>query len=301
MATFQTGESYSIQDVTSGFTSTHFTGDSHVTLYVYFRSQSGDLVDPQGGLTTEIKKGSTLQSVVTMVPLRKVSQNEATPQVGYYVYKFLTSGLTAGDYTVKFTGTYRFPLGTDGNRPPDEVIVVNGQFSLVDIPVAQELVTRLRTFLNDNQMRRYLLDNPEKYFWEDGELVSFLKMAIEFHNQAIPATPGLWTVMTPPPSMESVLVGGACYAVASRGLLEIANTLQYNDEINLTIDRGPKYQTAASWMATIWRDGVKAWKQQYGFSFLQEPLGLKTLRLPFTIIRPLSLRDEMQNTFGGFL
>ena len=291
---------FTLQDITEESWKQHFTGSSHVTLYCVFRNSAGDLVEPQTNLSTVIKyDGAPVTTVKTMVPLKRLQDNDAPSQPGKFIYQFLTTDLASGDYTVEFRGRWTSPTKDVGGEYPSEDLLITGSFTLVDIPVEQEMIHRLRVLLNDNGMRRYLLDDPRKFFWENGELYQFLHMSLDAHNNAPPVTPGKWDFNTFP-YLESLLIGGMVYALSSRGVLEIANTLQYNDELSLTIDRQPKYQNHASWLATAWIMNLRMWKLDWSFH-ANRWVGLKSLKLPFTILRPLSLRDEMQNTFGGLL
>jgi hypothetical protein len=115
--------------------------------------------------------------------------------------------------------------------------------------------------------------------------------------------------MTPPASYvftfdncpwPNLLIDGAViYALTSRGILEVANTFSYQDEISFAIDRVAKYQSMASLFYANWVSDRQRTKRQWSFS-RAGAIGMTSTRMPFTIIRTLSLSfTGAQSTFSG--
>lgn len=280
---------YSIQLLNDQPYVRHFLPSSHVTLYCYFRDSTGQLIDLTSGGTVLIEKKTGVDiwepvtSFTILEDLTRVAPGDSR-HLGHYSFKFLTDGLEAATYRATFSGS--------------GVTTVTGNFELVSIPTVQELIKRLRAMLSDEMSSQYLLDDPTKFKWEDGKLYVFLTNALGIINEFPPY--GYNFTFDTVPFVDLLLWGAMIEALFSLARLEIDNTLSYNDEISLLIDRGPKYQSLAQAMLPVWKDRLILAKRNYAIR-MARPIGISSLKLPLSVIRPLSLRDEMSATFGGLL
>lgn len=279
---------YSIQLLNDQPYAKHFLPSSHVTLYCYFKDSTGQKVDLSAGGTVLIEQWdgaawNPVTGLIEMEGLTRVDPGDPL-HIGHYSYKFLTDGLTIGQYRATFSGT--------------GVVTVQGTFDLMSIPPEQEMIKRLRAMLSDEVTSQYLLDDPTKFKWEDGKLYMFLTNALNTINEFPPY--GYTFTFSTVPWIDLTLWGAMIEALFSLARLEIDNTLSYNDEISLLIDRAPKYLSLAQAMMPMWRERLTLAKRNYAIR-MAAPIGIKALKLPLTVIRPLSLRDEMAATFGGML
>lgn len=278
--------SYTVEDI-SNLYGQFFGENSHVTLFCWFTDSEGNKVDVTSPLAV-IKVGNTpVTNVTVLEELKRVNHLDAEHK-GHYSFKFLTDGLnTTNTYKVEFSGYY------NGSQ-----LKVTGEFTLKSLPIVQEYINRLRALLSDERTVDYLLDNPLKFKWPDGKLYDFLRNTLNAINVEPPY--GYQFSFETVPFVDLLLWGAMIEALFSLARKEIDNTLIYSDELSITIDRAAKYMQIAQAMLAEWSRRLKWAKSSYAMS-LSKPIGLKSTRLPYTILRPLSLREELQNTFSGLL
>lgn len=278
--------SYTVEDI-SNLYGQYFDANSHVTLFCWFTDSAGNKVDVTQPTATVKRAGTPVSNLVLLQDLRRVNPLDDIHQ-GHYSFKFLTDGLINGaEYTVEFSGQYN-----------NTQLKVTGKFTLKAIPIVQEYINRLREMLSDERTADYLLDDPKKFKWADGKLYDFLRNTLNAINVEPPY--GYQFAFETVPFIDLLLWGAMIEALFSLARKEVDNTLIYNDELSINIDRSGKYLQIAQAMLAEWARRLKMAKTSYAMS-MSKPIGLKSTRLPYTILRPLSLREEMQNTFGGIL
>ena len=173
-----------------------------------------------------------------------------------------------------------------------------GQFQILEVTRTKYLITHLRKRLFDFDASLYQIEAPTKVFPDD-LLHSFLLDSMSRFNSNPPGTS--FTLEAQPGDIADLLItGGWIYALKSRAVLEIFNTMQYSDGISLNIDRGPKFQALAVSQEQMWREDLKRykmWHTLYG-RHRGGAVGMGTVTLPLQISRVLSLLPNLSQTFG---
>lgn len=202
---------------------------------------------------------------------------------GEYYSTFLTEGLSEGRYYITATGYY-----PDDTTPANKLTNTD-EIEVRAIDTVQGYINVLREQLNDHLPMLYLIDDPEKYRWSDGELYNCLKRSVAAYNETPPVSltaTGSYTLDNFP-HFDLMLWGAEFYALNQKGLLEIFNTIIYNDDISFTIDRFPKLMQKLAMLIQNWLIKMKEMKKDEMWR-RAKPVGIKSTKLPGRVIRNLS-------------
>lgn len=255
--------------------------DAHVELSCVFTSAGGDSVEVTSPSVTFTPNTPTN----VLQPLSLDHDVQPPPK---YTIKFLTKDMAAGDYDVDFTGSY------NGDN-----LSTSGTFSLYTITNEQDLINTLRSLLKDTMPQLYLVHLPDAdtFRWRDGELYSCITQALQAMNNTPPVT--ITFTLDNMPFTGFLINIAMMYALHQRGMLEIANAINYSDEISFSIDRDSKYTSKAQMFSQLWwLEWVKV-KKDYAFHQIQHQAVI-SCRFPLHAIRPLSMLPHSANTFGYY-
>lgn len=259
----------------------------HVDLYCIF-STGGTAVNvdsPQFTMTTTGGTEVAIPSDRLLVPFSKDG-----PEVGRYHVTFLAGDwLTDGTYTVTMTGQY-------GGSGSGSTITATASFVIRQGNSIQSYIEMVRSALRDSLPQLYEIDDPDRFFYSDGDLYGALTRALNSINMTKPSKYTFTMEGIPWPTL--LIDGAVIYALHSKQLVEIANTFTYNDEISFAINRAQSYQSAAQLLYAQWVQEKGRVKQDYAFGRAR-PIGLGHTRIPFTVQRIFSMAPHMLNTFGS--
>lgn len=205
-----------------------------------------------------------------------------------YTIKFLTSGMAAGNYKVSFLGNYQ-----------SHALATTGEFNLYAVASIQNLIETLRSLLKDQLPQLYIVHLPEAdtFKWRDGELYDCLLHANEAMNNTPPVNLRFEIDQNP---FKGFLINIAMmFALNQRSMLEIANVINYSDEVSFNIDRDSKYSNKAQMFSQQWWASWLMVKKDYAFHSIQSHIVTST-RYPLHFIRPLSMLPNSKNTFGWY-
>lgn len=230
----------------------------------------------------------------TNIPLTYIRKIGSTGvKTGEYSVSFITDTLEEGTYTAIATGYY--PDATSNQNK----ITYTSTFDIFDVDNIQQYIRMLRIQLADDFPSAYLIDDPEKYRWTDEQLYSCIYRAVQYWNETPPVSTGvnLYTVETFP-HIDTMLLIAEYYALNMKGILEIFNTIQYNDDTSFTIDRYPKLQSKMSEVLNLFKERVGKMKSDEIFRKTM-PLGIKSTRLPIRALRSLSFSSPYLQFLGN--
>jgi len=275
-----------VQEIGSGVVSVNSNGE-HVELFCTFTSGGTaiNVLSPQFSMATTGGTDVTVPDANLLVPFTKHGE-----ETGLFHITFLASSswLDDGTYNITMSGNYPSATG--------DTVQITGTFQIRSAPTAQYYIDLVRQSVSDRIPALYQIDDPEKYKWEDGQLYDAITRSLNFINHT-PPSDYTWSIGNMP--WPGLLVDGAVfYALHQRGLLEVANTLNYNDEISFAIDRSQKYLTMAQALYTQWLQMVGRVKRNYAYS-RAGAIGMGQTRLPYTIIRSFSFHPNMQSVLSG--
>jgi len=264
-----------LHDIQDRVSDVYFT-DSHIELRCVFQ-QSGSIVY----VTSPTVSFSPSAPKHILQPF--MLDQDDPPQ---YSIKFLTTDMQAQKYEVTFSGLYQ-----------GSTMIVTGEFELYEVTREQALINTLRSLLKDVLPKLYVIKMPDAdtFRWTDGELYTCITQALNAMNEAPPST--IRFTLQNIPFENFLLQISMIFALNMRGMLEIANVLNYSDEIAFNLDRDAKYASKAQLLASVWWEGWKAAKKDYTFHSIQHQAIIST-RFPLHFVRPLSMLPNSKNTFG---
>lgn len=214
---------------------------------------------------------------------------------GEYKYAFLSDKLVSGEYLVEALGYYP-NASVESNK-----IEVKQKFQIYEVSSKQSWIIMLRTQLHDHLPELYILDDPTKYRWSDGDLFMALERSVQFWNETPPQNPSISNYNIDNfPYWDIMLWGAEFYALNQKGLLEILNTINFSDEGIINIDRWPKYQAKINIILEQWVKRVKEMKYDLTIRRSQI-LGIKSSKMPLRAIRALSFIPNLSfMSTGGY-
>jgi len=193
-----------------------------------------------------------------------------------------------------------------------EVVDVNGfthvstsTVKMFRVSRTQWLIDQLRTLLLDQPSfgkwipqhvhQRYLIRKPWEVEWQNEELFSYLNMSLSDINNSIPPT--IQFTLENCPAVAYLLLGGALYALMGRGLVEVYNYYDTNAPVKVNLYKADKFKTFMDWVDKNYRQQVQQWKKAYAIYESSKPKALVLTKLPFTVIRPLSMMYGYGNLY----
>lgn len=258
--------------------------ESHVSLYSQFAlSGSGCWAD-----ATSFELKNEAGKLITNLYLLKDTQPSERETEGEYITTFLTNGLKKGKYTVKWTFDYN-----------SQEYYVSGDFELIETVREQYFIDQLKTMLGknfgSNIPTRYLMFDPTTQKWSDGELFMALKMALSDINISYPILETQWTLGVVP--CEALLLRGAeFYALMSIVNFEIAQKFSVGVPLNVDLYKGDKYDSMMRYMRDQFVKPLLDWKKNYALLNVI-PVMISRLRIPYRILRPLSMTLHFSSLF----
>jgi hypothetical protein len=206
---------------------------------------------------------------------------------GLYKLSFLTTGLKAGHYNVRFEGSWVDPFSVT------QTLRVEGEIALGEISRTDSLIARVYTALMDDvDPRLYRLDEPVAQ-WSSDQLYLHMLAAVDGIN-AFPPRLTHFDFDTVP--FDQFVVDGArVYGLYARARFEKANELAYSDVHTLDIKRADFYKSLADTLYAQWKEAIVAFKKMTP----PTPIGLKGQQLPFRISRVLGLLPNFKTLFSG--
>lgn len=197
---------------------------------------------------------------------------------------------------------------TEGNYIIDWDIILDGVlqshrqfFQVMSIPEytldERQLINALRIRLKDNRPELYRVDEQEEK-WHDEELYSFLYYGLADFN----GMPPYWTSYTftdlPLQLHGMVILVAQIFAIIAEATLQAANDFSYNDNgLTVTLSRSGKYLAIAGRLWDMYALLAARTKRYLGFKLTQW-VGVKTMRMPISVRRPLSMLPHLESIFG---
>lgn len=214
---------------------------------------------------------------------------------GQYKTSFTSDKLGIGEYLVEAEGWY-----------PDTSIGENRlekteRFQIHEVSSVQSYIIMLRTQLSDHLPELYIIDDPTKYRWNDGDLFMALERSVQFWNETPPNSSFIskYTIDNFP-YWDIMLWGAEFYALNQKGLLEIFNTMNYSDQNAFNLDRWPKVQQKAQMLLDNWVKRVASMKYDLTIRKVKI-LGIKSTKMPLRAIRALSFIPNLSfMSTGGY-
>lgn len=197
---------------------------------------------------------------------------------------------------------------TEGNYIIDWDIVLNGVtksfrqvFQIISIPEyslkERVLINALRIRLKDNRPELYRVDEAEEK-WHDEELYSFLFYGLADFNGCPPFMTSYTFEDLPAQLHGLVLLGSQITAIVAEAILQAANDFSYNDNgLTVTLSRSGKYMAIAAQLWNMYSQITTRAKRFLGFH-LTDWVGVKIMRMPISVRRPLSMLPHLENVFG---
>lgn len=145
-------------------------------------------------------------------------------------------------------------------------------------PKMKYFIKQLRSFLRDTNPNIYQLDD-KKFLYSNDDLSVFVHMALNDVN-SYPAKTSMDLDSLPQQWNTLIVMGGAIFALISRGLLENQNQFNYSDAgLQVTIQRAAHYQSTEQALFTQYVEAKKIVKAQWKMS----PFVLMRSATPFHI------------------
>ncbi|MEM2153930.1 MAG: hypothetical protein QXY76_03380 [Nitrososphaeria archaeon] len=205
--------------------------------------------------------------------------------------------------TIPAPGTYNLVLKAYTSTPNSKELVLEQEISFIETSRTQWLIDQLRIVLMDNYIstelvpsRYYGIYKPWELQWEDIELKTYLDLALGDINNATPATMRFTLDSVPCPNL--VILGGMIYALMSRGIVEVHGYYELSGTPTLKTYKGDKYKEFSSFIRDEYKHKVEEWKKSYAF-YSARPQAIVLTRLPFRVIRPMSMLFGYHNLFVG--
>lgn len=249
-----------------------------------------------------------MSMIITWIPADQLlGINELSTVQLVRVYRMLNQNSASGlikelavvdPVTGAFINQYEDPDGRSDYYYQMSFVNANGQESQKTAPgtagylsARHELVDDVRYRLSDFNPELYRLDEPQ-YMWTTTQLWSYSQQALNKVNQTGPMlTNYTFQNLVPTELVKDYMV---YLSLKSRGILENFNNFQFNDGVGLTWDRASKLFQASDGTYSNMIDEIRKFK----LAARPRAIGTGTQRLPFRVLRPLSMLPGLKNVFG---
>lgn len=260
---------------------------SHVSVNLDFKDPDTNLYFDPVSTTLNITFNGTaiaLSAIKVLLPLSRLSDI-----TGVWGFQFLTDGMLAGTWVFSFTGT------TAGGKIVSHVLT----FTATEATVEQYFINALRMKLRDKKASPYMLDDNMRWRWGNGELYECLEDARMDIGSTPPNIVNMPYHQCYSDCHTLLLTGGFIFALESRGIFEVFQKLQYNDELSLQMDRTMFWQNAQGLKQSY--DLLKLrFKRELAWHACRS-IGLASGRFPLYTGRLISLSlANSQCTFGAY-
>lgn len=150
-------------------------------------------------------------------------------------------------------------FNVDYERVDSPEIIAAEFFKAEDVPTVASIFSMVRRMIGDHIKKRNIMDEG-LFSFTDTEIIGFISDAMHDINSGMPKT-----AYTPSGLGDNMLVarGAMVMALVSRGILEMKNAINYNDQgvsIN-TYDKGPSYQSWVSMIVNMYTNDKAQLKQ----------------------------------------
>lgn len=258
---------------------------NHVELACVFASggTAVNVTSPAFVLRQGSETGSTVAIPASslLVPFSK-----SGPATGRYHICFLGGGwLSDGDYYLIMSGNCN-----------GSVVSQTGTFTARTANSVQGYIDLLRSALKDNDGQLYTIEDTGSTLWSDGDLYDALTRSLNKINMTPPSR-YVWDAFATVPWPNLLIDGGVIYALHSRGLLEVANTMNFQDELSFSIDRSQKYVSMLQVFANNYEVALVRVKRDYAFSRAC-PIGMGQTRIPMAVSRIFGFIPHMYRYYG---
>lgn len=263
---------------------------SHVEVQTTFETPNGSPVNVTKPKAT-FKKDS-----VEFLPKVLVPFSSSNLKQGLYRTTFLTNTdqWTAGSYEIILSGYY------PDSTTEENLIRQTASLEVSDIASEQTFIEKLRSQVADDLPRLFRIDDPEEFKLSDGEYYSCLELSVSTWNSTPPIGKSISYEISNFPYLDLLITGGEIYAINKLMMLEIWNTIQYNDDISFTIDRSGKLQSKWQSLQSWYTTRLNAAKKD---AAIRASRGTKVLlgsKYPLRTLRALSFNKNFSFVFGSF-
>lgn len=267
---------------------------SHVEVFGNFEDpQSQAPVNVLSPKTTFRRDGDLFVPKI-LVPL----SNQGT-EVGKYRTTFITEPnvWVPGSYEIELSGYYP-DKEREGNK-----ISYKAALEVSNIASEQSYIELLNNQLSLDLPNLFLIDDPTKFRLSDGDLYSCLQLSVSMWNSTPPVTSIgsiLYYEIDTMPYVDLLITGAEIHAINKLMMLEIWNTIQYNDDISFTIDRAPKLQSKWQSLQTWYTRRLEQAKKDAAIRATRGAKVLLGARFPLRTLRALSFNRQFSFVFGTF-
>lgn len=223
------------------------------------------------------------------------------PYVNYPTQGWVQADIDTSNLQANQKYVFRFEVVDSANRFLSKESVAD----MFEATREQWLIDQLRTLLLDKPAfsqwmpqhlhQRYLIRKPWEVEWQNEELYTYLMTALSDINNAVP-TDLSWDLATCP-AVSFLLKGGMVYALLGRGLVEVYNYYDTNAPVKVTLYKGDKLNNFMQWVYNDYTKRVETWKKAYAIYESSTPKALVLTKLPFTVVRPLSMMYGYGNLY----
>jgi len=252
---------------------------SHITIYCNFdiNGTPTDVIDPEFHLYAGTSSGDP---EVTEISVLKPVQKDPGQLTGRYVVTFLSNRISAGTYFAVFKGTV-----------DDEEVVVTNELTFNTVSRTQSLIEMLLGSLKGKYNlivpNNYLAFDPRARQWTDGECYDCLSRAVQDVNTVPPILNTIYTLESCP-CTNFMILGAQIYALLAVSALEAVNYFDISTPIRVSMYRGDKVQSVASFIKDMYQEPLRRWKDQQWLNQSDMELALVMNRVPLRIVRPIS-------------
>lgn len=223
------------------------------------------------------------------------------PYVNYPTQGWVQADIDTSNLQANQKYVFRFEIVDSANRFLSKESVAD----MFEATREQWLIDQLRTLLLDKPAfsqwmpqhlhQRYLIRKPWEVEWQNEELYTYLMTALSDINNAVP-TDLSWDLATCP-AVSFLLKGGMVYALLGRGLVEVYNYYDTNAPVKVNLYKGDKLNNFMQWVYNDYIKRVETWKKAYAIYESSTPKALVLTKLPFTVVRPLSMMYGYGNLY----
>ena len=158
-----------------------------------------------------------------------------------------------------------------------------------------EVLDLIRFDLGDDDPNAYQLDAIPQHKWDGTHLATWMKWSMQtFNGFGVMVTNYTWDSV-PDDAIPAIEEAVRYKALTAKSTMEVANVLKYSDGVTFDItNRATDYRQLAKDAMDLFKDLAGGWKK----SHRPRAIGMGSQRLPFRIMRPMSLLPGLSNVFG---
>ena len=273
----------------------HFLGEFCEIKIVFLDNANAPVPVINPEITFQKKQEEDKYELVTITPLTPLSPSGA--KEGEYRTTFFSDNLEVGRYKVIFKGYY------PDTSKVENLIEREVEFETFEINGFQSLIEMLRVQLSDHRPELYLIDDPDSFRWNDGDLYSAIKSAMDFWNQTVPVSVGNSIINKDNilnfPIIGSVMLLAEYFGLVQKYNLETVNTITYSDDMTFTIDRSQRLMTRIQQIQQWMENSLINSKKDYVLRYSAKVRGIKSTRIPMRALKNLSMTPAFSFLSSG--